>query len=61
MKYFQQDDIQDSFNEPRSKFRFKHIPSGKIVRAETKGLAVLKFKESYNILAKRNEITNIIR
>ena len=56
MRPIQQDDIQDSLNEPRKAFRFLHVPSKKIVRAETKGKAINKLKSAYNISAMRKDV-----
>lgn len=49
MRPIQQDDIQDSFNQPKKEFRWIHEPSRKIVRAINKKKAVQKFKEVYNL------------
>lgn len=53
---FQQDDIQDSFDQPNRKFRWIHLPSNKIVRAENKKNAVKQLKESYNISVNKIDV-----
>ena len=54
MKALQQDDINVS--EPKKRFRFIYTLSGKIVRAETKSIAIKQLKSSYNINAKRVDV-----
>jgi len=56
MKPLQQDDIQDWLNKPKRKFRFIHVPTGKIVRAENKSIANTKFREIYNLQTKRKDV-----
>ena len=56
MRPIQQDDIQDSFNQPKRKFRWIHLPTNKIVRAQTKKLAVKQLKESYNLTVDKSEV-----
>lgn len=56
MKPLQQDDIQDWLNEPRKAFRFIHLPTKNIVRAETKSIAITKLKSTYNINAMRKDV-----
>ena len=54
MKPIQQDDIQEYLNKPKRKFRFIHIPTKKIVRAENKSNAIKELIKCYNIHAKKN-------
>ena len=56
MKLLQQDDILDSFSNNRKEFRFIHLPTKKIVRSETKSIAIAKFKINYNLIVKRKEV-----
>jgi hypothetical protein len=56
MRPLQQDDIQDSFDQPKRKFRWIHIPTNKIVRAQTKKLAVKQLKESYNLSCEKIDV-----
>jgi hypothetical protein len=56
MKPLQQDDIKDWLNEPKRKFRFIHLPTGKIVKAETKSIANIKFREIYNLKTERKDV-----
>ena len=54
MRPLQQDDINVS--KPKKRFRFIHTISKKIVRAETKSLAIKQLLSSYNINAKRADV-----
>ena len=54
MRAMQQDDI--NVKDPKKRFRWIHLPTSKIVRAETKGSAIAKLKQSYNIKALRDDI-----
>lgn len=54
MKPMQNDDI--NVYEPKRKFRFIHLLTKKIVRAETKSDAIVNFKRNYNIDAKRVDV-----
>ena len=46
----------DDFIERKRRFRFIHLPTKKIVRAETKSIAIKQLKSSYNIDAKRVDV-----
>ena len=54
MRPMQSDDI--NVCEPKRRFRFIHLPTKKIVRAETKSIAIVQLKSSYNINAKRSDV-----
>ena len=56
MKPIQQDDIQEYLNKPKRKFRFIHIPTKRIVRAENKSNAIKELIKHYNIHAKRIDV-----
>ena len=46
----------DDYVERKRCFRFIHLPTNKIVRAETKSIAIKQLKSSYNINAKRVDV-----
>lgn len=46
----------DDFIERKRRFRFIHLPTKKIVRAETKSIAIKQLKSSYNIDAKKEDV-----
>ena len=54
MRPMQSDDI--NVRETKRRFRFIHLPTKKIVRAETKSIAIVQLKSCYNIDAKRLDV-----
>ena len=46
----------DDYVERKRRFRFIHLPTKKIVRAENKSAAIKQLKRSYNIYAKRDDV-----
>ena len=46
----------DDYIETKRRFRFIHLPTNKIVRAESKSAAIKQLKCSYNIDAKRDDV-----
>lgn len=54
MKPMQSDDI--NVREPKRRFRFIHLPTNKIVRAETKRKAIKQLKSAYNIIAEKDDV-----
>ena len=54
MRPMQSDDIH--VRELKRRFRFIHLPSNKIVRAETKAKAIKQLKSSYNIVAGKDDV-----
>ena len=54
MRPMQSDDI--NVCKPKRRFRFIHLPTKKIVRAETKSIAIVQLKSNYNVDAKRADV-----
>lgn len=57
MKPIQQDDIQDYLNsKSKNKFWFIHVPTKKMVRAETKSNANTLFRKQHGIQTQKKDV-----
>lgn len=59
MKPLQQDDIQDWLNQPKRKWNWLHITSGKTVKAESKKEAAEILFQEHKIVTSRKLISRI--
>ncbi len=56
MKPLQFDDVWDDHNHPKRKWKWIHVPTNNIVRAENKVEALITFKKEYNIQATKKQV-----
>lgn len=59
MKPIQHDDVWDSLNQPKRKWKWIHPPTRFVVDGENKKDAIILFKNKYNINVNRKQIERI--
>jgi hypothetical protein len=56
MRPLQFDDVWDDHNRPKRKWKWQHVKTGSIVKAENKKEAIENFTKEYNIKATKKDI-----
>lgn len=59
MNPLQQDDVRDYLDSPKRRWKFIHLGSGKVVKAEDKREAIKMFQETHNLSVTRKTIERI--